>query len=150
MWDGVFTSVMVNIFSVIIFLRSGWVVAQAGIGLSVLMVFCTGNYPLWLFISHLQTHNTHFYTVGIVLVSVLSAIGICERCKVESGGVYFLLSYVLGSRIAAAVGLLYCFGQVGRCNSCIHCINNDTVFWLLGSRRGFMFDGICWISSKFD
>jgi len=90
MWDGVFTSVMVNIFSVIIFLRSGWVVAQAGIGLSVLMVFCT---------------------VGIVLVSVLSAIGICERCKVESGGVYFLLSYVLGSRIAAAVGLLYCFGQ---------------------------------------
>ncbi len=43
---------------------------------------------------------------------MLSAIGICERCKVESGGVYFLLSYVLGSRIAAAVGLLYCFGQV--------------------------------------
>lgn len=41
-WDGVFTSVMVNIFGVIIFLRSGWVVAQAGIGLSVLMVFCTG------------------------------------------------------------------------------------------------------------
>ena len=51
-------------------------------------------------------------TVAIVLVSVLSAIGIIERCKVESGGVYFLLSYVLGSRIAAAVGLLYCFGQV--------------------------------------
>jgi len=50
--------------------------------------------------------------VGVILVSVLSAIGICERCKVESGGVYFLLSYVLGSRIAAAVGLLYCFGQV--------------------------------------
>lgn len=89
-WDGVFTSVMVNIFGVIIFLRSGWVVAQAGIGLSILLVFCT---------------------VGIILVSVLSAIGICERCKVESGGVYFLLSYVLGSRIAAAVGLLYCFGQ---------------------------------------
>lgn len=53
-----------------------------------------------------------FFVVGIILVSVLSAIGICERCKVESGGVYFLLSYVLGSRIAAAVGLLYCFGQV--------------------------------------
>ena len=49
MWDGVFTSVMVNIFSVIIFLRSGWVVAQAGIGLSVLLVFCTGNYPIYYF-----------------------------------------------------------------------------------------------------
>ena len=34
--------------------------------------------------------------------------------QVESGGVYFLLSYVLGSKIAAAVGLLYCFGQVSR------------------------------------
>lgn len=55
------------------------------------------------------------FSVGIVLVSVLSAIGIIERCKVESGGVYFLLSYVLGSRIAAAVGLLYCFGQVFHC-----------------------------------
>lgn len=30
-WDGVFTSVLINIFGVIVFLRSGWVVAQAGI-----------------------------------------------------------------------------------------------------------------------
>jgi hypothetical protein len=52
--------------------------------------------------------------VGIALVSVLSAIGVCERCRVESGGVYFLLSHVLGPRSAAAVGVLYVFGQV--CN----------------------------------
>ncbi|KAK2725900.1 solute carrier family 12 member 8-like isoform X2 [Artemia franciscana] len=89
-WDGVFTSVMINIFGVIIFLRSGWIVANAGIGLGVLIVLCS---------------------VSVVLISVLSAIGICERCKVESGGVYFLLSHVLGSRIGGAVGLLYCFGQ---------------------------------------
>ena len=82
---------MVNIFSVIIFLRSGWVVAQAGIGLSVLMVFCTGNYIIYLFILKSKLQEIFFYTVGIVLVSVLSAIGICERCKVESGGIYFLL-----------------------------------------------------------
>lgn len=30
-WDGVFTTTMVNIFGVIVFLRSGWIVAQAGI-----------------------------------------------------------------------------------------------------------------------
>lgn len=30
-WDGVFTSVLINIFGVIVFLRSGWIVAQAGI-----------------------------------------------------------------------------------------------------------------------
>ena len=29
-----------------------------------------------------------------------------------SGGVYFLVSHVLGARIGAAIGILYCFGQV--------------------------------------
>lgn len=48
----------------------------------------------------------------VALVSVLSAVGICERCRVESGGVYFLLSHVLGSRFGGSIGLLYCFGQV--------------------------------------
>lgn len=50
--------------------------------------------------------------VCIALVTVLSAVGICERCRVESGGVYFLLSHVLGSRFGGSIGLLYCFGQV--------------------------------------
>lgn len=52
-------------------------------------------------------------SVCIALVTVLSAVGICERCRVESGGVYFLLSHVLGSRFGGSIGLLYCFGQVG-------------------------------------
>jgi len=51
-------------------------------------------------------------SVCIALVTVLSAVGICERCRVESGGVYFLLSHVLGSRFGGSIGLLYCFGQV--------------------------------------
>jgi solute carrier family 12 (potassium/chloride transporters), member 8 len=41
----------------------------------------------------------------------LSAIGICEKCKLESGGIYFLISHVLGKRIGGAVGILYIFGQ---------------------------------------
>lgn len=59
------------------------------------------------------------FSVSIALVTVLSAVGICERCRVESGGVYFLLSHVLGSRFGGSIGLLYCFGQVGNswCNS---------------------------------
>lgn len=48
------------------------------------------------------------------MISVLSAVGICERCRMESGGVYFLLAHVVGSRFAAAVGLLYVFGQVSK------------------------------------
>ena len=31
-WDGVFTSCLINIFGVIVFLRSGWIVGEAGIG----------------------------------------------------------------------------------------------------------------------
>ncbi|XP_063702442.1 solute carrier family 12 member 8 [Culicoides brevitarsis] len=93
-WDGVFTSCLINIFGVIVFLRSGWMVAQAGIIASLLIIFCS---------------------VIIGLISVLSAIGIVERCRVESGGVYFLISHTMGSRIAGSFGLLYCFGQAVGC-----------------------------------
>ncbi|CAK9812035.1 Solute carrier family 12 member 8 [Anthophora quadrimaculata] len=93
-WDGVFTSCLINIFGVIVFLRSGWIVGQAGILNAVLIILCT---------------------VCIALVTVLSAVGICERCRVESGGVYFLLSHVLGSRFGGSIGLLYCFGQAVGC-----------------------------------
>ncbi|KAK3925781.1 Solute carrier family 12 member 8 [Frankliniella fusca] len=93
-WDGVFTSCLINIFGVIVFLRSGWIVAQAGIINAVLMVLST---------------------VFVVLTSVMSAVGICERCRMESGGVYFLLAHVLGSRFGGAIGLLYVFGQAVGC-----------------------------------
>lgn len=93
-WDGVFTSCLINIFGVIVFLRSGWIVGQAGVINAVLMVLAT---------------------VGVVLTSVMSAVGICERCRMESGGVYFLLAHVLGSRFGGAIGLLYVFGQAVGC-----------------------------------
>lgn len=64
LFPGVFTTTMVNIFGVIVFLRSGWIVAQAGILNAILVIVCT---------------------VSIALVSVLSAIGIVERIRVETG-----------------------------------------------------------------
>jgi len=93
-WDGVFTSCLINIFGVIVFLRSGWIVAQAGIINAVLIVF---------------------FSVFVALISVLSAVGICERCRIESGGVYFLTAHVLGSRFGGSLGILYCFGQAVGC-----------------------------------
>ena len=50
--------------------------------------------------------------VALILMAVLAAIGICERCHVQSGGVYFLISHVLGSRRGTAIGILYVLGQV--------------------------------------
>ncbi|XP_071506178.1 solute carrier family 12 member 8-like [Diadema antillarum] len=93
-WDGVFTSCMINIFGVVIFLRTGWMVGNAGVGLSVLIILMT---------------------VTVALISSLAAIGVCERCKMESGGIYFLLSHVLGARMGATLGILYSFGQTVAC-----------------------------------
>lgn len=93
-WDGVYTSCLINIFGVIVFLRSGWIVGQAGIVASFAIIFCS---------------------VVIGLVSVLSAIGIVERCRIESGGVYFLIANTMGSRVGGSIGLLYCFGQAVGC-----------------------------------
>lgn len=42
-WDGVFTSCLINIFGVIVFLRSGWIVGQAGVLNAVLIILSTGN-----------------------------------------------------------------------------------------------------------
>jgi len=64
---------------------------NAGLGLSVLIIVMTAT---------------------VALVAVLSAIGVCERCNMESGGVYFLIGHVLGARTSAAIGIVYCFGQV--------------------------------------
>ncbi|CAD6193979.1 unnamed protein product [Caenorhabditis auriculariae] len=89
-WDGVFATVMVNIFGIIVFLRLGWIVGTAGVANSILLLgICT----------------------ALALITVFSAIGIVERCQIRSGGIYFLVSHVLGGRIGGAVGLMYVFGQ---------------------------------------
>lgn len=56
-WDGVFTSCLINIFGVIVFLRSGWIVSQAGVISAVIIVLFSGRYktlcPTAYVISHL-------------------------------------------------------------------------------------------------
>lgn len=49
---------------------------------------------------------------AMALVPVLSAVGICERCQIQSGGIYFLISHILGARIGSAIGIIYTLGQV--------------------------------------
>ncbi|CAG2055951.1 unnamed protein product, partial [Timema podura] len=152
-WDGVFTSCLINIFGVIVFLRSGWIVGQAGVLNAVLMVIATGASrgavsqvcePLGYiaFLPSPPADNDRVFVnpwdirppslavelnttsalanyateaVSVALISVLSAVGICERCRMESGGVYFLVSHVLGSKFGGALGLLYVFGQAVGC-----------------------------------
>ncbi|XP_073701886.1 solute carrier family 12 member 8 [Garra rufa] len=41
----------------------------------------------------------------------MSGVGVCECCSVGNGGVYSMISTVLGGRVGGTVGLLYVFGQ---------------------------------------
>ncbi|NXW32655.1 S12A8 protein, partial [Phaetusa simplex] len=89
-WDGVFTSCMINIFGVILFLRTGWLVGNTGIVMGMFLVS---------------------FVILVALVTVLSGIGVCEKCSFGSGGVYFMISTVLGGQVGGTIGLLYIFGQ---------------------------------------
>ncbi|XP_051997760.1 solute carrier family 12 member 8 isoform X3 [Xyrauchen texanus] len=89
-WDGVFTTCMINIFGVVLFLRTGWLVGNTGVLLGMLLVSLV---------------------VLVALVTVMSGIGVCECCSVGNGGVYSMMSTVLGGRVGGTVGLLYVFGQ---------------------------------------
>lgn len=89
-WDGVFTSCMINIFGVVLFLRTGWLVGNTGILLGIFLVS---------------------FVILVALVTVLSGIGVCERCSIGHGGVYSMISTVLGGKVGGTVGLLYIFGQ---------------------------------------
>ncbi|PIO65801.1 Ion channel, partial [Teladorsagia circumcincta] len=51
------------------------------------------------------------FCTALALITVFSAIGIVERCQIQSGGIYFLVSHVLGGRLGGAVGLIYALGQ---------------------------------------
>ncbi|XP_043381471.1 solute carrier family 12 member 8 isoform X2 [Chelonia mydas] len=89
-WDGVFTSCMINIFGVVLFLRTGWLVGNTGILMGMFLVS---------------------FVVVVALVTVLSGIGVCERCSIGSGGVYSMISTVLGGQVGGTIGFLYIFGQ---------------------------------------
>ncbi|XP_052421136.1 solute carrier family 12 member 8 isoform X4 [Carassius gibelio] len=89
-WDGVFTTCMINIFGVVLFLRTGWLVGNTGVLLGMVLVSMV---------------------VIVALVTVMSGVGVCECCSVGNGGVYSMISTVLGGRVGGTVGLLYVFGQ---------------------------------------
>ena len=91
-WDGVFTTCMLNIFGVIVFLRVGWMVGYAGIGLASLIIF------LSLFVGYAVT---------------ISVIGLVRRLPMEGArcDIFHVVAYVLGRRIGGVVGLLFVFGQ---------------------------------------
>ena len=87
---GVFTPCVLTILGVIMFLRFGVVVGQAGLWAALLIVLASKV---------------------ITLLTTLSLSAIATNTKVEGGGAYFLISRSLGPEFGGAIGLLFFAAQ---------------------------------------
>ncbi|OAF65655.1 Solute carrier family 12 member 8, partial [Intoshia linei] len=56
------------------------------------------------------------FTALVASLSAYSAICICKYITIGKGGMFSLLSQVLGTKLAASIGLLYAFGQAVACS----------------------------------
>ena len=89
-WDGVFMPVTLNVLGIILFLRFGFILGQAGlIGALALLV---GSY-------------------AIDTLTVLSLNAISTNGQVRGGGAYYLISRSLGPEFGGSIGLVFFFGQ---------------------------------------
>lgn len=89
-FGGVFTPCVLTILGVIMFLRFGSVVGQAGVAAAILIVLASKL---------------------ITVLTSLSLSAIATNTKVEGGGAYFLISRSLGPEFGGAIGLLFFLAQ---------------------------------------
>ena len=89
-FGGVFTPSILTILGVIMYMRFGWVVGNAGLAGAILIVV----------ISHL-----------ISLSTGLSVSSIATNRTVGAGGAYYMISRALGAPSGAAIGIPLYFGQ---------------------------------------
>ncbi|XP_029952090.1 solute carrier family 12 member 3 isoform X2 [Salarias fasciatus] len=88
--QGVMIRCMLNIWGVILYLRLPWITAQAGIGLTWVIVLVSSC---------------------ITGVTGLSTAAIATNGKVKSGGTYFLISRSLGPELGGSIGLIFAFAN---------------------------------------
>lgn len=89
-FGGVFTPSILTILGVILFLRSGYIVGEAGIlgALGILLL-----------------------AEGIVILTALSMAAVATNTPVRGGGAYFLISRALGPAFGGSIGLALYFAQ---------------------------------------
>ncbi|XP_047195855.1 solute carrier family 12 member 3 [Hippoglossus stenolepis] len=88
--QGVMIRCMLNIWGVILFLRLPWITAQAGIGLTWVIILLSS------------------FITGI---TGLSTSAIATNGKVKGGGTYFLISRSLGPELGGSIGLIFAFAN---------------------------------------
>ncbi|XP_028665205.1 solute carrier family 12 member 3 isoform X1 [Erpetoichthys calabaricus] len=87
---GVMIRCMLNIWGVILYLRLPWITAQAGIGLTWIIIIMSSC---------------------ITGITGLSTSAIATNGKVKGGGTYFLISRSLGPELGGSIGLIFAFAN---------------------------------------
>ncbi|XP_016406071.1 solute carrier family 12 member 3 [Sinocyclocheilus rhinocerous] len=88
--QGVMIRCMLNIWGVILYLRLPWITAQAGIGLTWIIILVSSS---------------------ITGITGLSTSAIATNGKVKGGGTYFLISRSLGPELGGSIGLIFAFAN---------------------------------------
>ncbi|KAM6937863.1 solute carrier family 12 member 3 [Xenentodon cancila] len=88
--QGVMIRCMLNIWGVILYLRMPWITAQAGIGLTWVIILLSSC---------------------ITGITGVSTSAIATNGKVKGGGTYFLISRSLGPELGGSIGLIFAFAN---------------------------------------
>ena len=114
-WDGVYARCILNILGVIMYVRLGWMVGQAGILLSLLIIFLCSC---------------------VTFVTSLSLSAICTNGEIKGGGAYYLISRSLGPEFGGAIGVLFTFAS--SIATALHIIGfSETLKTVLWESHGF-------------
>lgn len=110
---GVLIPVLLNIWGVMLFLRLAWVVAQAGV---------------------LQTLLIIAISAIVCVVTTLSLSALTTNGDVKSGGIYYIISRSLGPEFGASVGIVFAIANavaasmntIGFCSSLNELLGNSS------------------------
>lgn len=90
-FDGVFLPTSLNVLSILMFLRFGFIVGQMGILGSILLLVMS-------------------YLINVLTVLSISAIS--TNGTVKGGGAYYMISRSLGPEFGGAIGVIFFIGQI--------------------------------------
>lgn len=88
---GVYLPNILQMFGVILFMRLGWILSQAGLYKMVFIITLCSS---------------------ILAITGLSMTSIVTNMKIGSGGTYYIISRSLGARLGSSIGILLCLAQI--------------------------------------